>query len=181
LKPIKNIQERLGALSLKSKKKKLTRQVKSFNIEKASVIGVLYDATNRNDYELAKKLVQYFKEERKDVMSLGYINSKKSSELVTSQLNFSFFDNNHLSRMMIPKGSEVENFIQTSYSILIDLNIKSSFPIEYICSLSKAKFKVGAKGNYRDEVCDMIIDIEKDKRIEFLIIQIKHYLKMINP
>ena len=180
MKPIKNIQERLGILSLKKKKKKLQRTVKVFSIEKASSIGVLYDATNRNDYEIAKKLVQYFKEERKEVMSLGYIKSKTSSELVTPHLNFSFFDNSHLSKRMIPKGNDVEQFIQTPYSILIDLNIHKSFPIEYICSLSRAKFKVGAKGNYRDEVCDMTIDINQDKRIEYLIIQIKHYLKMLN-
>jgi len=180
LKPIKNIQECLGILSLKKKKKKLKRNIKSFNIEKASSIGILYDATNRNDYELAKKLVQYFKEERKEVMSLGYINSKKSSELVTPQLNLSFFDNNHLSKKMIPKGNDVEQFIQSPYSILIDLNIQPSFPVEYICSLSRAKFKVGARGDYRDEVCDMTINIEQDKRIEYLIIQVKHYLKMIN-
>ena len=180
MKAVKNIQESLGMLSLKKKKKKLKRSVKSFNIAKASSVGILYNATNRNDYELAKKLVQYFREERKEVMSLGYINSKKSSELVTPQLHLSFFDNNQLSKRMIPKGNDVEKFIQTPYSIMIDLNIHPSFPIEYICSLSRAKFKVGATGDYRDEVCDMTIDIEQDKRIEYLIIQIKHYLKMIN-
>lgn len=179
MKAIKNIQLKLGELSLKKRKRKLSRSVKSFSLEKASSIGVLYNATNRNDAETVKKFVQYLKEERKEVLSLGYIDSKDSSEMVSTHLNYVFFDNQQLSKTMVPFGNDIEKFIQEPYSILIDLNIESSFPIEYICSLSKAKFRVGGSGNYRDEVCDLIINIEENKSLEFLIIQVKHYLKMI--
>lgn len=175
----KNIQLSLGRLSLNNKKKKFNRTVKSYSIENASSIGVLYDASSRNDYEIVKKFIQYLREERKEVLSLGYINSKDSSEIVQAHLNYIFFDNTNLSKKMIPNSIEIENFIKTPYSILIDLNTKDSFPLEYISSLSHAKFKVGAKGNYRDTTCDLIIDIENDNRLEFLIIQIKNYLKMI--
>ena len=176
---IKNIQRQLGRLKLNFKKKKLSRKVKSFNIENSSSIAVLYDATNRNTYESVKKFIQYLKEERKEVLSLGYINSKNSSDIVRAHLNYIFFDNTQLSKTMIPKNNEVHNFIQKPYSILIDLNIDSVFPIEYICSLSHAKFKVGANGNYRDKECDLILNIEENRSVEFLIIQVKHYLKMI--
>ena len=174
-----NIQLKLGRLTLKRKLKQRKRTVKSFSLEKASSIGVLYDATNRNNYEAVKKFIQYLKEERKDVLSLGFINLKDSSEIVRPHLNFNFFDKKNLSKSLIPKSNEVSNFIQQPYSILIDLSIEESFPLEYICSLSNAKFKVGAKGSYRDKACDMLIDVDSDPRIEYLIIQIKHYLKMI--
>jgi hypothetical protein len=179
VKALKNIQLQLGRLTLKKKLKNLKRNVKSFNIENATSIGVLYDATNRNNYETVKKFIQFLKEERKDVLSMGYINSKDSSEIVKPHLNYNFFDNNQLSKKLFPTSNEVDKFINTPYSILIDLNTQDSFPLEYICSLSQAKFKVGAKGGYRDGVCDLIIDIENDNRVEYLVIQVKHYLKMI--
>lgn len=177
---IKNIQEKLGKTRLKRKLKSFNRNVKAFNIEKASSIGVVYDATNRTHADTVKKFIQYLKEERKEVYSLGYINSKDLSETVTSTLNYRFFDNNNLSKAMIPQGVAVDEFINQPFSILIDLNVKESFPIEYISSLSPAKFKVGLKGEYRSVVCDLVIDVENNRDIDYLIIQIKKYLKMIN-
>ena len=180
MKAFKNIQLKLGHISLKNKKKKLNRKVKAFGIEKASKIGVLYDATNRAEADVVKKFVQYLKEERKEVESLGYINAKDSSELVKPYLSFSFFDNNDLSKTLCPKSESVTKFLNTPYSILIDLTLKDTFPLAYISELSTAKFKVGANGNYRDDACDMVIDIDSDKRLEYLIIQLKHYLQLIH-
>jgi hypothetical protein len=176
---LKKIQHKLGLFNLKKERKRLKRNVKAFNIEKATTIGVIYNATNRNDSDTVKKFVHYLKEERKDVLSIGYIDSKDSSDIVNAHLNYVYFDNRDLSKRMIPGGIDVNNFINKSYSILIDLNINESFPIQYITSLSKAKFKVGAKGSYRDDVCDLLIDVDQNKTLEYLIIQIKHYLQMI--
>ncbi|MBL4593785.1 MAG: hypothetical protein JKX68_08230 [Flavobacteriales bacterium] len=176
---VKDIQEKLGRFSLNRERKRLQRNVKAFSIEKASTIGVVYNATNRNDAEIVKKFIQYLREERKDVLSLGFIDSKDSSDIVKPHLNYVYFDKRNLSKVLVPKGIDVENFINKSYSILIDLNIDDCFPIEYISSLSNAKFKVGAKGAYHDEACDLVIDIDENKKMEYLIIQVKHYLKMI--
>jgi len=177
---LENIKLKLGKLKLKKKLKKQTRNIKTFSLEKASSIGVVYDATNRNDYEAVKKFIHFLKEERKDVLSLGYINSKDASEIVRPHLNYVFFDKKNLSKSMIPHGLDVDNFINKPYSILIDLNINNCFPIECITSLSKARFKVGASGNYRDAICDLTIDVKNNKSVDFLIIQIKHYLSMIH-
>lgn len=179
MKAIKNIQLKLGQIFLNRRKKKMHRKVKAFGMDKASKIGVIYNATNRSDADLVKKFVQYLKEERKEVSSLGYIDAKDASEMVKPYLNFSFFDNSQLSKTLIPNGKIVDDFLKTPYSILIDLTTSNSFPISYISTLSQARFKVGANGDYRDDTCDMVINIDNDKRLEYLIIQLKHYLKMI--
>lgn len=179
--PVKNIQLSLGKLKLKKEKKKLNRNIKAFSLSNASTIGVLYNATNRNDYEVVKKFIHYLKEERKDVLALGYINSKNSEDIVKPHLNYQFFDNNNLSKIKVPTGNDVVNFMNKSFSILIDLNTEDCFPLEYISTLSRAKFKVGAIGQYRNEECDLTIDISQNKSLDYLIIQIKHYLKMIQP
>ncbi len=177
---IKQIQEKVGRFKLKKKLAGLDRNVKAFNLEKASKIGVLYNATNREDAELVKKFVQYLKEERKEVISLGYINSKDASEMVKTHLNYTYFDNKGLSKIQIPNTPDALSFMSTSFSVLIDMNRLDCFPLEYIASLSNAKFKVGASGNYRDAACDLILDIPKDEGLDYYIIQVKHYLQMIN-
>ena len=176
---IKKIQQKIGRLTLKKELKQLKRDVRAYSIEKATTIGVIYNATNRNDADTVKKFIHYLREERKDVLSIGYINFKDSTDIVKPHLNYVFFDNKNLSKRLIPRGIDVKNFMEKPYSILIDLTIEDSFPIEYITTLSQAKFKVGAKGTYRDSVCDLVIDIDQNKTMEYLIIQIKHYLKMI--
>jgi hypothetical protein len=178
---LKDIKERLGRFKLKKEKKRLQRKIKASSLEKADTVGILYNATNRNDAETVKKFIHYLKEERKDVISLGFIDIKEASELTSPILNYMFFDQNDLSKNLVPIGNDVSNFINKPFSILIDLNSNEScFPLEYISSLSTAKFKVGANGSYRGEVCDLVIDINKNPKLDFLIIQVKHYLKMIN-
>lgn len=179
MKVLIKMQEKVGRFLMNKELKRLKRSVKAFSLEKASTVGVIYNATNRDEAEVVKKFIQYLKEERKDVVSLGYIDSKDSSDLVKPHLNYSFFDKRDLSKVLVPNGSDVESFIAKPFSILIDLNTDECFPIEYISSLSKAKFKVGAKGLYHDAICDLILDIEQNKTLNFLIIQVKHYLKMI--
>jgi len=179
LSTIKSIQQKLGRFTLNKKRKSLIRNVKAFSLDSASTIGIIYNATNRDDAETIKKFVHYLKEERKEVLSLGFINSKDSSNIVHPHLNYVYFDKRNLSKKMIPIGNDVANFMSKSFSILIDLNLNDNFPIEYITTLSHAKFKVGAKGNYRDDVCDLTIDVVQNKSTEFLIIQLKYYLKMI--
>lgn len=177
---IKSIQEKLGRYQLKKQQKRLRRNVKAFSLEKAATVGVIYDATNRNEAETVKKFIQFLKEERKDVISLGFINSKDVSERVNPLLSYTFFDLNDLSKTLIPKGIDVETFINKPFSVLIDLNLKDDcFPLEYISSLSAAKFKVGSNNSYRENVCDLILNIDDNPKLEYLIIQIKHYLKMI--
>lgn len=174
-----NIKESFGRIKLRRESKRLSRNVKSFSIEKASSIGIVYDATNRTTDEQVRKFVQYLKEERKEVTSLGFINSKNSSDIVTPNLNYNYFDLRDLSATKVPNSKEVIQFMNQPCSILIDLSLNQVFPIEYVTCTSKAKFKVGAKLGYREEACDLLIDIHQNNTLEYLIIQIRHYLKMI--
>lgn len=171
---------KIARFLLKKKLKNTHRKVRAIGLDKATEIGILYDATNRMEYESVKKLTNYLIEERKKVSTLGYINSKKGTEMMTPHLHFRYFDNNHLSKLFIPNNNEVESFLNSPFQILIDLTLSDSFPLEYIASLSKARFKVGATGNYRDEVCDLTISLKDNQSIDQLILQLKHYLKMIN-
>ena len=179
MKAVDNIKESIGRMKLKRASKRLNRKTKAFSIESASSIGIVYDATNRGVDEQVKKFVQYLKEERKEVISLGFINSKDSSDIASAHLNYKYFDLRDLSSAKVPNTPELIQFIDQPFSILMDLSMGECFPIEYVSTLSNAKFKVGAQIGYRNNVCDLIIDVSSNKALDFLIIQMRHYLKMI--
>ncbi len=51
------------------------RQVVSF--VQAKKIGMLYDATNEQDYELVKQYIKVIRAEHKEVFALGYVDKKQ--------------------------------------------------------------------------------------------------------
>lgn len=179
MKALKNLKIKIGEYVLKRKLKGLKRKPKSIGLKQAAKVGVIYNATNRSDYEIVKKFIQYLIEERKEVSSLGFINLKDSSQIVKPHLNYSFFDLTQLNKVAIPNSIDVDKFIETRYDMLVDLTLEDVFPVKYVASLSKSRFKVGASIGYRDEICDLVIDIKDQPSLDYLIIQIKHYVNLL--
>jgi len=179
LSPVKKIQLKVGRYTLNKEKKKLRRQTIACNLETATTIGILYNATQREECELVKNLVIDLKQLKKEVLALGYVDLKDSSDVFKPHISYAYFDNKQLSKTFIPKSIDVSNFIEKPFSLLIDLNIQNDFPLEYIASLSNATFKVGATGTYRDDDFDLTINIGENQNTKYLVTQIKHYLALI--
>ncbi|MFH1321756.1 MAG: hypothetical protein ABII90_14045 [Bacteroidota bacterium] len=176
----KNLRINIGRYLLKKEITYVIRNRAVHNFDSAHRIGVLYDATNRRTYDRVKDFVQYLKEKKKQVVSLGFINSNDPNQLPKTQLEYRYFTKKELNWCFEPKSIEVKNFIQEDYDVLIDLCIDKCFPIRYICGLSKAKFKVGPSGENSMVYYDLILNIEKRKTLENYIIHLKHYLSIIN-
>ncbi len=179
--PVKKIQLKVGRYTLAKEKKILNRKTISCNIEAATSVGILYNATQKEDCDLVKNLVIDLKLLKKDVLALGYINLKEMGDIFKPHISYAYFDNKKLNKSFIPRSTDVKNFIEKPFSLLIDLNINNDFPLEYIGTLSKATFKVGATGSYRDQEFDLTINITENNTSKYLITQIKHYLNMIKP
>ena len=84
---LKKIKLNIAQFLLNKKNKNFIRKVRAIGLDRAIEIGIIYDATNRMEYEAVKKLTNYLIEERKKVATLGYINSKKGSELMSPHLH----------------------------------------------------------------------------------------------
>ena len=174
------IKQVIGKYYLNQKLKKLPKRRRGYiGLNQAKSVGVLYDATSRSDYDKVKDLIHYFKEAQKNVIGLGFINSTDPNIMLAPKLQFRYFNPVDLNWFRKPSGIEVDNFIEQEFDILIDLSLKYSFPLNYICRLSGAKFKVGMAQKDSMNNYDMLIDISKKKTTEYFIIQIKHYLKLI--
>lgn len=177
--PIKKLQLKVGRFNLAKEKKKLNRKTVSCNLETAKTVGILYNATQKEDCDVVKNLVIDLKQQNKEVLALGYVNLKEMGDIFKPHISYAYFDNRKLNKSFIPRSTDVKNFIEKPYHLLIDLNLNNDFPLEYIASLSNASFKVGATGAYRDDDFDLTINIGENQNTKYLVAQIKHYLALI--
>jgi hypothetical protein len=151
-----------------------------FNFDKIKTIGILFDATNTEDYEIVKRYVVYLRGHQKKVKVLGYFSTKEIPALTYSKLEYDFFSTKELNLLGKPSSPVIQNFINEEYDLLIDLNIRDYFPLKYISALSKAAFKVGKFDESDTAFFDMMIDADNTKTVKYFLRQVDTYITMLN-
>lgn len=177
---IRNIKERAGAYFLQKETVGRKRNSTFMNMSEAKTIGILFEASNAENFELVKRYVGYLREMRKKVKVIGYFSTKEIPQLTYSKLEYDFFDKKQLNWYVKPSGAVIDNFIEEEYDILIDLNIHEHLPLKFIAGLSKARFKVGKTQQGSAEIYDLSIDHSADKTLKYFLRQVDTYLMMIN-
>jgi len=175
-----NLKLAIGKYLLHQEMNRDLRKIAVVNLAQAKTIGMIYNATNRQDYELVKKFTKYLKEKNKSVISLGYIDNKGPGSLRNTQMDYRFFTKKDLNWYFKPNCLEVNNFLDRRFDILLDLGIEYCFPLKYISGVSKASFKVGPSDNDAKEFYDMILDIRKNKKLENFLKNVDVYINMVN-
>lgn len=178
---LKNIKKAIGNYSLKKELLAASRERKpnKFNFNDIKTVGILFDATDANDFEIVKRYVVYLREYRKKVKVIGFFSTKEIPALTYSKLEYDFFSGKELNWMGKPTSVVIKNFIDEQYDLLIDLNVHDHFSLRYIAALSKATFKVG-KYDEGDEIYDMMIDADNTKTVKYFLRQVDTYITMLN-
>ncbi len=153
------------------------KQVVSF--AQAKKIGMLYDATNEQDYELVKQYIKAIRAEHKEVMALGYVDKKQLPASQFAQLGLDFFTKRDLKWNMIPDSLEIKNFVSEAFDILINLNEGNCFPLNYITAMSKAKFRIGRYSKKNLSNFDMLIEAGNSTSLSNFIKEVDKYLRII--
>ena len=177
---MKKIQLAIATFLLHRDLRNQERKVQVNNLEVSHYIGIVYNATDPDDYKRLKAFVEYFKEQGKRVMALGYIDDKDPKKHLNTRLDFRFFTKKDLNWVLKPEGLEVNNFIEEKFDILLDLGVEYCHPIKYICGLSKAAFKVGPQDKHSEFYYDMFIDPGYNRTLENFIKNTEVYIKMVN-
>lgn len=176
---ISNIKLSIGINILRSKLKKLKRERGVFNFDNAKTVGLVFNATKQESFDIANEFVKFLELKTITVKTLGFVDSKEVLEFYRETVNTKYFSKKNLNWFGKPKNENVDKFINQNFDILIDLSLIDEYPIVYISALSKAKFKVGRLTG-KEEYLDFMIDISKKPEYKYLIEQIKHYLLSLN-
>lgn len=176
---IDNIKKKLALSRIKADAKNVSREKKAFNIDEAKTIGISFQFTTAEDFELLKKYVLYLREMKKKVKAVGYYTGKEEPYIQYSKVDYDFFGKKSHNWYGLPTDHIVTNFIEEDFDILIDLNFERESVLTYVAACSKAKFKIGQFGENND-IHDMQIEGTEGKGLKFFLRQVDTYLAMIN-
>jgi len=176
---LKDIKEKIGYSSLNKIIEESDRNKSIRGLNSTKSVGIVFSAADQETYDKAKKLAAWFTEKKIKVSALGYVEEKEVLSYYSYYVGFDFYCKKNLNWLRKPTGHIIENFIENPIDILIDLSLVDEFPILYVVAHSQASFKVGRLSE-RTNYYDLMIDIEQDNTIDFLIDQVKNYLTMIN-
>jgi len=156
------------------------RCVRACGLYSAKKIGILHDATDEAQFEVARKLLFDLQKIIPYVKALGFVDSKELSDFHLQPLDFSFFCNKELDWLGFPREETVVEFCNTDFDILICLDMVAKTPIDYIKMKSVSGFKLGLYNEKNTDLLDVMISLdEENSNISELVEQIIHYLEVI--
>ena len=172
------MKEKIGRYLLKRKLKKQHRKQLFLGMKKSKTIGILFDATDFNDYSTIKDLTKLLLKHGKTVFTLGYSHTKtKHAQYIGDNQN-GFICKHELNWVCQPVDEYTDEFINMDFDMLFVISNKPWFPIKYIGHLSNAKFKVSKK-SLSDEIFDFMIEFNNSPSIKEQIVQMLRYLEML--
>lgn len=179
MKPLDQIKQKIGRTILNKNLKSHDRNKVFHTFKTARTAGILFDATDHQNYETARAFAKYLTENKIRIFGLGFADSKEVMSFYQYYTGFNFFTIKDSNWQGVPSNHNINDFIKEPLDILIDLHLSENFPLEYINSMSKASFKIGPY-NEKANHYDFMIDISTNPTAEFLCEQVKHYLSIIN-
>ena len=174
----KFIKIKLGKLTLKGSTRYIVRKKEFNNFETAKILGIIFDATQTDQYTSARFLSNYLNEKKIKCRCLGFLKPQDITEAPSTFSGFAFVSEKDFNIFGKPNNSLVLDYCKIDFDILIDLHIKENYFIEAVLALSVAKMKIGLKNNDKGYY-DLMIDLNEPITSERMVEQIKIYLNKI--
>jgi hypothetical protein len=174
------IKARIGRMRLGDELKNVQRNKAFFNISEVKTVGISFEFTTAEDFELLRKYINYLREQKKKVKALGYYSTKEEPAVQYSKVEFDFYGKKTLDWTGRASGHIVQNFIDEPFDLLLDLNDGKSFALYCIGGLSRASFKIGRFEEDGEHLHDLLIDSPAEKGLKYFLRQVDTYLQLIN-
>ena len=155
------------------------RNIRVHNIKTAKSVGILYEAHDKKSIEEIEVLIDFFfKENKKQVKSLGYVKGKKLENFHLPRLQYDFFLSKDLSWRPNSENYIIKNFLEKEFDILINVSNPLVNELAYLTKMSISNFKIG-RYNKDTPFFDFMIDL-KDEGTAVFIKEIIKYIQVIN-
>lgn len=178
---IRKIKESLGEKQLQRALKIHVRQKEFMNFEDIRSVGIIFDATNPENFNTVKAYATDLKQKGKRVHGVGFYDAKiLPSNLSYSKTDFDLFCLKDLQGMSTPASPYIKTFITEIRDLLIDINFENKFPLRYIAGMSYAKCKTGIDIPENKAIHDILISTKPGDGISKYLSQVNFYLEMIN-
>lgn len=184
---VSNFKYKYGLSRLRKDFRKPENNAVVCNLANAKSLGIIYNATKEEDFNLVRDFLHRLKKTVPDVVALGFVDMKELADFHIQPLEFSFFCYKDLNWYFKPSEDTVEDFVKREFDILIDLNLTENLSVRFVLAESAALFKTGRFCKIEPNYYDLMISLneqsseEEGERnpLEMLIQQTERYLKMI--
>jgi hypothetical protein len=177
----KQIRLRIGNAILKNKISQTKRKMHFTNMNLVRNIGIVWDASRIDDFASLSRFYQKMHENKTEVKIFGYFPGNDLPNQYTAVRYLSILKRKELNIFYYPVSTETIAFVNNPFDVLIDLNFKNLFPLQYVTSLSNAGFKVGLyEAETGDSHFDLMMDMKNPFNVEEYLDHVLFYLDMIN-
>ena len=172
----------LQTFFLKSSIKRLLKNKDKINVKpfrtfsKTKKIGIIFNGFLKENIDVTRQLIDYFKEKGISCEALGFVNKPTMNEFNLASLNIDYFNLKDCNFFGFPKSDKVSNFTIEKFDVLINISEEDNLIYDYVVSRSSAKFRIG-KNN--DELYDLLINI-KSKLSKDFVSEVIFYLDLIS-
>ncbi len=177
---IDSIRNKLALSKIRQDAERAPRDKQVFNLDAAKTIGIAFQFTGPEDFELLKKYVLYLRELKKKVKVIGYYEGKTEPAVQYSKVDYDFVNEKSFTWWGKPSDHIVTNFVEEPYDIFIDLNFKENTALRYIAFTSIAHFKIGLYKEDEETPFDMLISIPKESGLKAFLREVDTNLQKIN-
>ncbi len=179
MKLIDNIKRNTGLSALNKALKTVKRNKFIHNLVTARSVAIIGVVNTIKDFDDIAALQKFLVDKNMLVDIIVYYPGKETPQQFLFRKNINLFNKNEVNWYGKPLHPSVELFCRKEYDILIDLTLEETFPMRWIATLSRSRFKVGSL-SYTGNPYELIITVDSRKEIAYLSEQIIHYLNLIN-
>ncbi|HBI81688.1 MAG TPA: hypothetical protein DDY04_07075 [Bacteroidales bacterium] len=174
-----NFKYRKSLKELERMSKFLNRQRQIFNLTTARQIGIVFNLFDSKVFDAVVGLKSMLNSILISTEAIGFYNDNEIPQLYTMEPGIKVFSKHELNWYKKPQSLIVDEFTAKDFDILIDLTQEEVLPLQWVSTLSRAKFKVGAL-NYFNNPFDLIVTVDKSLGVEYLTHQIYSTLEVLN-
>lgn len=174
----KAIRTKIGHYLLKSELKKRNREVVAVGLSRVSTLGIIFDASQKTTQNEIKAFLKTLPKAELKYSVIGFIPDSKIEHNYISDKTWLYFTEKDCDFFIQPKSEGILDFCNKKFDLLLVLDTHHHFQVEWITSMSLAKFKAGKSGDY-DPYLDFMMDIH-DQSTERLLKELNHYLNQLN-
>jgi hypothetical protein len=177
----RNLRIRTGKYLLTGRLARTARKPHYINFYNIKSIGIVWDASNPEDFIKLSRFQQNMLEQNKEVKIFGFFPGKTLPDRYVAVKFLTCLKKREVDFFYRPVAPETQTFIKTHFDVLIDINFKKQFPLVYITSLSEAGLKVGlADSDPGSSPFNLMISMKSPVNIDRYLEQVLYYLEMIN-
>jgi hypothetical protein len=147
------------------------------NLRQAKTVGILYEITGIEDMNSINQMIENIQNMDIEVVELGYENRMPEKE---EKPVISILTRRDLNWFEKPKGFQVEEFKKYNFDILICAFVGECLPLSYLSAVSSAKFRVGKYNPESTDQFELMINMQTNQTLPYLLSQIDHYLNVLN-